>query len=326
VSRFLASVKRRAILLAKGIATASLLGWFFFQFDLPETLALLRRVHPGYVFVPFTLAVVVIGMGAMRWRLLLGVLQLRRPFKEICAVTFISNFFNSFLPSKLGGEAVRAYYGVKITGRPGEVVLSILIDRYIGLVGLMSLPLAVILVRRPTGGLQETVGFVYAAVSALLLVAVFMSLLIRSGSLTPSSKTPQTRVVALLQDVKSSLQLYGQHKGVLLQALGISVAIHILAIAIYYALGASFGEGKHLLDFMYFIPMVTLAAMMPVSLGGLGVREWTFVYLFTELGIPLQTALLISLLNLLVKTGAGLIGAVLYLGWQYRPTQRAVLR
>jgi len=276
-----ASVKRRAVALAKGMATAFLLGWSFSRLDLSRALALLGGAQLRYLFIPFATAVVVVGMGALRWQLLLGVLRLRRPSKQVCAETFISNFFNFFLPSKLGGEAVRAYYGVKITGRPGDVVLSIMIDRYVGLIGLMSLPLAVILLRKPTREFHDTVGVVYAAVSAALLVAVFVALLISRGSPTPGSEMPRTRAVDLLQDIRSALRLYSQRTGILLLALGISVAI---------------------------------------SLGGLGAREWIFVSLFAELGMPQQTALLISLLNLLINTGTGLIGAAVYLGWEYRPT------
>ena len=289
-----ASVKRRAVLVAKGIATVSLLGWFVSRVDLSETLALLERAHPHYVLVPFCLAVVAVGIGALRWQLLLGVLQLRPPLKEICAVTFISNFFNFFLPSKLGGEAVRAYYGVRIMGRPGEVVLSIVIDRYIGLIGLMSLPLAVMLLQGPGGGFHDAIGAAYAAVSVALLAAAVVGLLIGRGSSASAPERSPSRITALLRDLRGALLLYGRHKRVLLQALGISVAIHILSIAVYCLLGASLGEGGHFLDFYYLIPMVTLAALMPISFGGLGVREWTFVYLFTRIGMPQQTALLIS--------------------------------
>lgn len=297
----------------KVAVTGSLLGWFFVQLDLTKTFALLQTVHLGYILFVFALCVGTIGLLALRWQLLLGALHIRLPFKEVCRITFISNFFHYLFPSKLGGDAVRIFYVVKLTGRPVELILSTLVDRCVGVVALMSVPFVVILILRPTGRLYEVVGLAYALVSAFLLLAIAVGLGVGRGSLSLLSARPGTKLGSLVHSLRSFLHLYTQQKGILLQTFWIATATHVLNIAIYYSLGVSLGEGSRVLDFFYFVPMVFLATLLPVSLGGLGVREWTFVYFFTELGMPRHTALSISLLNLLVKIGASLIGAVLYL-------------
>lgn len=301
--------------LAKVVVTATLLGWLFLHLDYANTQDLFQKSYPGDILLVFTFTLLGTGMGALRWQILLGGLQIRVPFKEICAITFISNFFTHLLPTRIGGEAVRLYYVNKLSKRPAEVIFSILIDRYIGVVALMSMPLTVIVIHRPTSRLHEIVGLVYVAVSAFLLLTMALGLML-NRCLTPlgSEKSEDTPWHALLHSPRSFLHLYAGQTGLLLQTLGISVASHLLNIAIYYHLATSLGERNcGVLDFFYFVPMTVLSTMLPISLGGHGVREWTFVHLFTELGMPRQTALSISLLALLVKIGTSSIGGVLYL-------------
>jgi uncharacterized membrane protein YbhN (UPF0104 family) len=56
-----------------------------------------------------------------------------------------------------------------------------------------------------------------------------------------------------------------------------------------------------------------LATALPISIGGIGVGEWTFVYIFTKLGTSKEMAISISLIYLLVRLTECVIGAALYL-------------
>lgn len=207
----------------------------------------------------------------------------------------------------------RVYYVSRLTGRRAEVILSILIDRGIGVVGLMSVPWLAVLARRPNGWLAQAVGLVYAAVSGFLVLAIVLGRTLSRHPMPPRATQPEAGWRAHLFRMRGFLHLYAEQKAILLQALGIAIASHILNIGIYVGLAAALGEGRRVLDFFYFVPMISLATLLPVSLGGLGIREWTFVSLFTELGVGRQIALAISLLTLLVKVGTSLIGAALYL-------------
>jgi uncharacterized membrane protein YbhN (UPF0104 family) len=53
--------------------------------------------------------------------------------------------------------------------------------------------------------------------------------------------------------------------------------------------------------------------MLPVSLGGFGVRETTFVLYFTRLGLPAESALALSLIGAVLLMVFSLLGAATYL-------------
>jgi len=66
------------------------------------------------------------------------------------------------------------------------------------------------------------------------------------------------------------------------------------------------------LIFLIFIPIVNLTIMVPLTINGFGLREGVYFLLFREIGLPVETAVTLSLLNFLVVTLASLPGAVAY--------------
>jgi glycosyltransferase 2 family protein len=60
------------------------------------------------------------------------------------------------------------------------------------------------------------------------------------------------------------------------------------------------------------VPISFLVQMLPVSVNGLGVREATFGFYFTRLGLPLESALLVSLVGAALVMLFSLSGAVAY--------------
>lgn len=298
---------------AKIAVTVSLLSWLVLQFDLPQAAASFSSVHPGVWLLAFALAVLMTVLLALRWQLLLRAAQVRMPFKETCGILFIGGFIGDILPSGLGVEVVKVHYARSREGGPiGGVVLSVLVDRYLGLLALVSLPLIVPLARRPTDGLEGALATLYAGVLFLLMIAAALAFALNRRRRPPPGDEPPGKFYRLVRNLESSLGFYRNQKTTLMAAFGISAITQLLNIAVYYSFGAGLGEHRRLIDFFYIVPAITLAALLPVSLGGIGVREWTFVSLFTHIGMPLQTALSVSVLTLGVKIALSLIGAALY--------------
>jgi hypothetical protein len=65
--------------------------------------------------------------------------------------------------------------------------------------------------------------------------------------------------------------------------------------------------------------MTLLVQMLPVSLNGFGVREATFAYYFTRMGLSLEQALVVSITGAAVVLAVSLSGAATYLARNRRP-------
>ena len=70
----------------------------------------------------------------------------------------------------------------------------------------------------------------------------------------------------------------------------------------------------HIADYWYavIVPLVTLVTLIPVSIGGAGVREWLYVELFGSLGMRSEVALSLSLSVFATTLVWGFVGLALF--------------
>jgi hypothetical protein len=92
-----------------------------------------------------------------------------------------------------------------------------------------------------------------------------------------------------------------------------SLLVHIIAIAMTYALARAIGASVGLLELFVLLPPVMLIAAFPVSIAGWGVREFSMVAAFGFAGLAQGDGLMISLLTGLVQLVSGVIGGVMWI-------------
>ena len=81
-------------------------------------------------------------IAASRLYLVLRIQKVGVPIHKVLYLNFVGLFFNLFLPSSLGGDAVKAYYLSKNSGTTMKIVSSIVIDRLLGLSGVICVALS----------------------------------------------------------------------------------------------------------------------------------------------------------------------------------------
>jgi hypothetical protein len=115
---------------------------------------------------------------------------------------------------------------------------------------------------------------------------------------------------ARLHGMMEAIQRYRGHRRALLEAFFLSALLQTLIIVTYYFVGRGLQVGVSLVYFFVFVPLITVVAMLPVSVAGLGVREGGVVYFFALAGVDAATSLSMSLvwfsLTVLVSSLGGL--------------------
>ena len=291
--------------------TAGLLGWLVHQFGVAQLVDALRKADSAGVVGMFALSIAMVLTVALRWHLLLRPLDgpaIR--FREVSEATFIGYSAGYFLPS-VGGDAVRVSCLVKPGRGAATLALSALVDRCMGLLALLALGVLAVCLHGAPGERSALVWSVY--VGATIIVALALVLCGGTGRaarwLERFAAAPAGRLASMLRAAGEAMEVYAARKTLLLQALALSIVSQLLSVSIYYGIARTVGAGSRLLDFFYAVPVVNLAMVMPISIGGIGVGEWTFVYIFTDLGMSRDAAFSVSLLNLLARLAAGLVGA-----------------
>jgi hypothetical protein len=297
--RGLAQVTISAILLILILRTVS---WV-------EVRDALERIDLRWLAVAWGLFILGVVVRAVRWRVLLQALGLRRPLGELVYWYFVGGFFNVILPTGFGGDAVRAAELAQDTGRLGPAVNSVIVDRYLGLIVLLAMGLVAWVVAPAAA--PAAMFWLTAALFAGGLLAAW--LLRRRWWAQWGQRTDIFgKTVRLLRLPQLSEAVAPYDRFTISRGLGISLLFNLLQIGWVVAIAQGLGLNLPLAVYLVFVPLTAVALLLP-AFGGLGVRELTYVGLFGSIGVPRATALALSLGVYSITVATGLLGGILYL-------------
>ena len=289
------------------VSVGLLLYLLVFQIDLKELWAIARQARWEYLITAMLLMIVGTALRAVRWQVLLQALDIDVPLRRLVQLYFIGAFFNIFLPTGLGGDAVKMAELTRSTGRAPEAIGTTLIDRATGLwvlfvLALLALPFSHTLL--PDGWLPIiALGTVGGVVGGWAVMGTPLIPWLGSKVRLPGQEK-------LERFYRSISQLGYKALG---KACLVSLIFDILLIIFNMSIARGLGINQPLGVFLLFTPIISFSLALPISIGGLGVREQTYVLLFSALGVSDAAAAAMSLANyVLTNIVVGLLGGVVY--------------
>lgn len=217
-------------------------------------------------------------------------------------------FSNLFLPTVVGGDVVRAGLAARAMGRAEAVVLGSVADRLIDVasLGLLLAGGALLAGAEVTGWAGPLAGVV--AVVALGAGLLLLPLVLRR----PLDRWPR-RFRRRIGRGLVALRHLSRRPGTALAALALSLSMQSALIVISAWLGHAVGAEAPLRAWFMVWPLAKAAGMLPVTLGGLGVRDAALASLLVPFGVPLAVGLVASLVWNAVLIGGALFGGLLWL-------------
>ncbi|MFQ5913957.1 MAG: YbhN family protein [Nitrospinota bacterium] len=279
--------------------------------DFQSALSLLRwwALLLGFVF----LTVALVLFRALRLWLFLRAQGCPIRFGKTCNIQWAGLFFGLFLPGTLGTDAWRVWAISQSEGQIEGALAAIAMDRVVGFVGLIATVLLAWAIYGGTWSGLEAGGILLGA--GLFCVALLTGFGLLSsprvtGSLTRLPVLRTRKVKEVLSGVQASLLLLRRRSGWLLIIFGITIAGHVVNICAVFVLARGIGVGLGFGYYLALIPLVFVAAGLPISFSGLGVRDLTYVSIFQRLGVPAEIMLAVSVaefgLTLLIRLLGGL--------------------
>jgi len=294
--------RKRWKVLLKAAFSVGVLAYFAYSIDLSKLLGFVKQVRWDVTFLLGGLSLIRVVIGAWRFELLL------KPRKDLGLKVltehyFIGNFFNQLLPTALGGDAVRVLLLAKHGVPMPDGATYIFVERVLGLLSLAVISLVaswfIVLPQDP-----QTV--IYLMGAGTLGGCVVLLGLVR---FVDHQRLP----LAVLRQGGRTLDELSQHPRRLLATLLASIPFQALGIIFSYLVAKAFAFDVPLGLFFAFVPVVYVATMLPISLGGVGLRELAFVKLFAFVGVSEEVSLIISLGTYLSYFIPALVGGLLYL-------------
>jgi uncharacterized membrane protein YbhN (UPF0104 family) len=312
-------MRRRAILsnLLKAAISVAALAWVLVKIPFDQVWAAVRGAELGLLAVVFLMMVVSLVVRAGRWLALLRGLGARVPFGRLVELYFVGSFFNTFLPSGFGGDAVRAAEVTRDV-EAGVGVGAVIVDRLTGL--LVLFVMALVALPFSVGSVPASVLIPIAAVALVGLaggaVLLHGGLLRRAGPLL--EHVLPAKIAAAISPTgegavgKVHRAVTGCGRRALGQALALSTVFNVMLIAWWALAGRTLGIDVPLSAYVVFVPVLSLSMMVP-SIGGLGVREGLSSILFASAGMLEADGVALSLVLFALLRATGIIGGLIYL-------------
>jgi uncharacterized protein (TIRG00374 family) len=309
--------RQTLIWVVKILVSGGLLYLLLGRVDLARLWQTARTASVAWLAGALLLYLINMVIASWRWWLLARAQHLAVAFRSLLASYLVATFFNNFLPSNIGGDVIRIRDTARAAGSKTLATTIVLVDRGIGLMGLIFVAA---LGSTFAARMSDKIGPVGPGILWAVLVAAFAV-----GA--PAVLMPRA-VAALLRPLRALHQEWFEERITRLttalakfrdapQALGACFAGAILVQGIlvffYAVIALSLHLHVPLAHLAIVVPISFIVQMLPVSVNGFGVREATFGFYLTRLGLPLEAALALSFIGAVLVMLFSTSGAFVYL-------------
>lgn len=307
----------KLLLGVKLVLGALLLGFVLHQVNVQSVSAMLSGLRPVPTCLAFACLFMSVLVNAHRWYRVAfsvgGPITLRTS-----VIGYVeSMFFNQILPTSVGGDASRVLRAIGVGTPSGLAICSVLIDRALGLwVVALCLAASTIAV---DPALAQSPGYRILGAAAGVILAGSVAAAVGGAWLRPGHLPVWAgAAVALMNAFRACLGL----PGVLVLCVDLALTT-CLVVASFWFSARALGLDLGWLDAAIVVQGVTLATVLPASIGGWGLREGAAVILMAPLGFASSQATALSILFGLLITALGLVGALVWVLSSYRRRARA---
>jgi len=274
----------------------------------------LRSVHPTWFFSALGLFILSHVLGSYQWWRMLKAEHVRLTFRKTVSIYFIGLFFNNFLIGGVGGDFFRIMDVRRLSGKGAASVSTVFMDRVMGFLVLSSLALLTspyLIFRKTLPSMFETVYLVLLFGWILILSFFFIRRFARLFSWIIRKMMPENLHLKA-RDVYNNIYHFGRQRSLFIEVLLISLCVQSSRILMHYFLGKSLGCAVSPVYFFLFVPVIAIIASLPVSLGGIGLREQSGVLLFGMVGMAAMDAFSMEFLAFIVAVASSLPGGILF--------------
>jgi uncharacterized membrane protein YbhN (UPF0104 family) len=247
-------------------------------------------------------------LGVVKWRLFVNAARAGLGAADAALCYCAGLFANLCLPSIVGGDLLRIGLVTRITRRPAAALWGGVMDR---ITDLMALAILV-----TGGGLLTragTTGWIGQALTVALVVVLGVSALTIPLTLRrPLARWPKKARRPLGRGLVGLRQLW-RRPAIAALGLAFSLTIQSTFVLLNAWLGRSIGIEVGLAVWFLVWPLAKIAGLMPISLGGLAVREASLAALLLPFGVPAAVSVVCSLLWQTVLIAGGLLGGLVWL-------------
>jgi glycosyltransferase 2 family protein len=271
-----------------------------------RVIATLRRLPPWLYFLVLVGYLAAHTVAVAKWRMMVNLAGAGLDFRQAARSYFSGLFSTLFLPSIVGGDVVRAGLALRFGRNKPGLLLGSFLDRVADLLALafLSAPAALLVTDSAGGGARRF--FLWFGVLVLgTILAVFLAV-----ALLPARRFPwrlRRHLVKLHEGWRSMKRRPHYVAAALILAIVAQGSFVLLTVSLAEATGLHLP----LAAWCFAWPLAKLSAVLPISQGGIGVREAALAALLVPLGAAPADAVAVGLAWEAIIIAGGLLAGLL---------------
>lgn len=299
-------------LLVRAIISIALLTVILQHVDKAPVVQLILSAKPSWLVAAAVVAFVGRFFAAFRWYILLQGRNAYVTFYHVINIVFISSFIGMLLPGAIGVDLLRVYGMSKTTADTALAFSSVLVERLLAILVLTLFSISGLYLIA-----AELPPQLYFAVWTWLLgLVLVVALLLHPLPRTLIDKLLKGhllgRIHARFAKFVYALDAYRAQPRLLLISLLAAILASLFRIAPTVLVARALDINISIVFFAIFLPIVHLVVQIPISIGGLGVRETSFVFFMGLIGVSSENAFTLSIFVYTLALATALPGACLY--------------
>ncbi|MDQ3440180.1 MAG: flippase-like domain-containing protein [Planctomycetota bacterium] len=284
---------------------------------------MLQGAEPLFLWAAMLIFPVTFLITGLRWHLLLKALDIHLGLARAFIINMVGAFYNTFMPGSTGGDVLKAYYAAKHTPLRTRAVMSVIVDRAIGLVALIILggTMAALQWHEPATR-RTAVGAAGLLGSLVVGLLVFYTPPLRrlTGLDFIMRRLPmQTQVIKAIE----TMEIYRRRPWLVIGALVGSLPVHMTVVMSAMFAGMAFALPLNPQHYWVIVPVIVLAGSIPISPQGAGVMEFFAILLTRTHGCTVAQAFALTMSIRIVQIAWNLTGGIFVLrGGYHAPTAK----
>lgn len=271
----------------------------------------IKKVPPSMILLATFIGLIRNWFSAVRWKIINIDTSNQLKTWDYFRYTMIGGLFNILLPGALGGDLVKsAYMANEVQNYRSKNIISILFDRLVGFASVFFL--GIIMLNFSTVNLNKTAINLTAVL--LLITGIFLIWVIKNYDplAVPILKNAENKILKFilnfLSAVHESVHYYINYPRKIMKAFLICFPIHFSWLLIVYLFAIGLEMHLTFADIAMSSTIIWFITAIPISIGGLGIREISHVLILSKFGIIAEKAVSLSLYQFVITIIISLLG------------------
>lgn len=261
----------------------------------------------------FFLGLLPLLISSVKWSQLSKSHGITAPLSKLFMFKLVGLFFNNILPTSIGGDVVRAYELGKLSGKKEEAMASVFMERLTGFTTLLMLAIVAVGLERRFFG--EVNVLIFLGITIIMYLILLVIVFNRNVLVYLRRKNPirlLEKILIKLSLIQEAIYVYKDQRKLLLLAMGYSFIFYFFCILNVYVGCLIFDIHVSFSQLILAVPLMLLIFTIPISIGGIGLQEWSYYFVLTMVGVPAAVGLSLGLVFRARAIGYGLVGGAIY--------------